>query len=196
MVVEASSCQPPVAMESTSNRSNQLPSLPIACPPSTMSFHSSENARHPAGYQAQDVQCKDLTTYRLHRLLANDPVVRGLFGQQCNIDAYDDEDSETIPLPSTRSIPTVVLLQNPTPSNMGEFSWRVGLIASTFNLMVIALAITSANPRVGRGGNLALAMLKVKALRLASAMPKVKALHLALALPKVMPKALKLPALP
>jgi lipopolysaccharide export system permease protein len=70
-----------------------------------------------------------------------------------------DEDSETIALPSTRAIPTVVLLQNPTPSNMGEFSWRVGLIASTFNLMVIALAITSANPRVGRGGNLALAML-------------------------------------
>ena len=70
-----------------------------------------------------------------------------------------NEDSETIALPSTRAIPTVVLLQNPTPSNMGEFSWRVGLIASTFNLMVIALAITSANPRVGRGGNLALAML-------------------------------------
>lgn len=99
MVVEAiaiASCQPPVAMESTSNRSNQLPSLPIACPPSTMLFHSSENARHPAGYQAQDVQCKDLTTYRLHRLLVNDPVIRSLFVQQCNIDAYDDEDSETI----------------------------------------------------------------------------------------------------
>ncbi|KAL3771393.1 hypothetical protein ACHAWU_004666 [Discostella pseudostelligera] len=61
-----------------------------------MSLHSSENARHPAGYQAPDVQCKELTIYRSHRLLANDPVVRGLFEHQYDIDAYDDEDRETI----------------------------------------------------------------------------------------------------
>jgi lipopolysaccharide export system permease protein len=50
------------------------------------------------------------------------------------------------------------LLQNPTPSNLGELAWRIGLAIAAFNLMVIALAITSANHRVGRGGNLALAL--------------------------------------
>ena len=34
----------------------------------------------------------------------------------------------------------------------------MGLVIASFNLLVIALAITSANPRVGRGGNFALAL--------------------------------------
>ena len=39
-----------------------------------------------------------------------------------------------------------------------ELSWRLGMALAAINLLVVALAVTSANPRVGRGGNLALAL--------------------------------------
>jgi lipopolysaccharide export system permease protein len=67
----------------------------------------------------------------------------------------DVKASELTPPKATH---TLGLLQNPTPSNLGELAWRVGLALAAFNLLVIALAITSANHRVGRGGNLALAL--------------------------------------
>jgi lipopolysaccharide export system permease protein len=58
----------------------------------------------------------------------------------------------------TKTINTLELLRNPTAVNLGELAWRLGLAIASFNLLVIALAITSANHRVGRGGNLALAL--------------------------------------
>jgi lipopolysaccharide export system permease protein len=61
--------------------------------------------------------------------------------------------------PPAKSISTLKLLQDPTPGNLGELGWRLGVAFSTFNVLIIALAITSANPRVGRGGNLAQALL-------------------------------------
>ena len=51
-----------------------------------------------------------------------------------------------------------LLLQKATPGNMGELAWRLGLATAAFNFLIIALAITSANHRVGRGGNLGLAL--------------------------------------
>lgn len=60
--------------------------------------------------------------------------------------------------PPPKATPTLRLLQNPTPNNLGELAWRLGLALAAVNLLVIALAVTSANPRVGRGGNLALAL--------------------------------------
>ncbi len=53
---------------------------------------------------------------------------------------------------------TLKLIQNPTTNNLGELAWRLGLAIASFNFLVIALAITSANHRVGRGGNLGLAL--------------------------------------
>lgn len=53
---------------------------------------------------------------------------------------------------------TLKLIQQPTPSNLGELAWRLGMAMAAWNFVVIALAITSANHRVGRGGNLALAL--------------------------------------
>jgi lipopolysaccharide export system permease protein len=53
---------------------------------------------------------------------------------------------------------TLTLIQQPTPSNLGELAWRLGMAMAAWNFVVIALAITSANHRVGRGGNLALAL--------------------------------------
>ncbi len=53
---------------------------------------------------------------------------------------------------------TLQLIQQPTPQNLGELAWRIGMAMAAWNFVVIALAITSANHRVGRGGNLALAL--------------------------------------
>ena len=53
---------------------------------------------------------------------------------------------------------TWALIQQPTPNNLGELAWRLGMAMAAWNFVVIALAITSANHRVGRGGNLALAL--------------------------------------
>ena len=64
-------------------------------------------------------------------------------------------ESEAIP---PKAISSWYLLNNPTQRNMGELAWRLGLMFAAFNLLIIALAITSANHRVGRGGNLALAL--------------------------------------
>jgi lipopolysaccharide export system permease protein len=58
-----------------------------------------------------------------------------------------------------KTISSLELMQNPTPGNLGELGWRLGVAFSAFNVIIIALAITSANPRVGRGGNLAQALL-------------------------------------
>ncbi len=60
--------------------------------------------------------------------------------------------------PPPKATHTLRLIQNPNPNNLGELAWRLGLALAAVNLMVIALAVTSANPRVGRGGNLALAL--------------------------------------
>ena len=54
--------------------------------------------------------------------------------------------------------PTLELLSNLTPANQAELSWRFGLILAAFNFMVIGVAVSSANPRVGRSGNLVFAL--------------------------------------
>jgi lipopolysaccharide export system permease protein len=68
------------------------------------------------------------------------------------------QDVKAAELKPAKATHSMVLLQNPTPSNLGELAWRIGLTIASFNFIVIALAITSANHRVGRGGNLALAL--------------------------------------
>jgi lipopolysaccharide export system permease protein len=50
------------------------------------------------------------------------------------------------------------LFNTPTQRNLGELAWRLGMSWAAVNLFILALTITSANPRVGRGGNLALAL--------------------------------------
>ncbi len=57
-----------------------------------------------------------------------------------------------------KAVNTLSLIQNPTPPYQGELAWRLGMTFAAMNLLVVALAVTSANPRVGRGGNLALAL--------------------------------------
>jgi len=68
------------------------------------------------------------------------------------------KDVKAAELTPPKAMNSVQLMRTPTPSNLGELAWRIGLAVAAFNLLVIALAITSANHRVGRGGNLALAL--------------------------------------
>jgi lipopolysaccharide export system permease protein len=56
----------------------------------------------------------------------------------------------------TRS--TLALLADRTPSNLGELAWRVGLALAALNFVVIAITVSSVNPRAGRSGNLVFAL--------------------------------------
>ena len=50
--------------------------------------------------------------------------------------------------------PTRVLLTDRNPENMAELSWRIGLALAAINCVLIAVAATRVNPRVGRSGGL------------------------------------------
>jgi lipopolysaccharide export system permease protein len=45
-------------------------------------------------------------------------------------------------------------LQNPTPWNISELEWRVGLPLSAFILALLAIPLSYVNPRAGRSLNL------------------------------------------
>ncbi len=57
-----------------------------------------------------------------------------------------------------RSRSTLRLLREPTPVHRAELAWRVGLALAAFNFVVMALALSSVNPRAGRSGNLVFAL--------------------------------------
>lgn len=60
-------------------------------------------------------------------------------------------------LPSkARSTPA--LLREPTPAHQGELAWRLGLALASINFVVIAITVSSVNPRAGRSGNLLFAL--------------------------------------
>lgn len=40
----------------------------------------------------------------------------------------------------------------------GELAWRIGMLLTAVNFVLLALNVSSANPRVGRSGNLLLAL--------------------------------------
>ncbi|MFD0667331.1 LPS export ABC transporter permease LptF [Ramlibacter sp. MAHUQ-53] len=65
--------------------------------------------------------------------------------------------SPRIELPAnTRS--TLTLLAEPTSANRAELAWRLGLVIATLNFVVIAITVSSANPRAARSGNLLFAL--------------------------------------
>ncbi len=53
-----------------------------------------------------------------------------------------------------RTLSTFALWRDPTPVNLGELAWRLGLAFAAFNLVMIAITVSSVNPRAGRSGNL------------------------------------------
>lgn len=56
----------------------------------------------------------------------------------------------------TRS--TLELVRQPTRANRAELAWRLGLAVAALNFVVLAITVSSANPRVGRSGNLIFAL--------------------------------------
>jgi len=57
-----------------------------------------------------------------------------------------------------RARPTLQLIAEPTPANLGELGWRIGLLFAGANFVLLALTLSNVNPRVGRSGNLLLAL--------------------------------------
>jgi lipopolysaccharide export system permease protein len=68
------------------------------------------------------------------------------------------QDVRTATVLPAKSVDTLSLMREQTRAYQGELSWRLGMTLAAINLVIIALAVTSANPRVGRGGNFALAL--------------------------------------
>ncbi len=50
------------------------------------------------------------------------------------------------------------LLAQPSPQAHAELAWRLGLVLCALNLVLVAVAISTGNPRAGRSGNVAFAM--------------------------------------
>jgi len=53
---------------------------------------------------------------------------------------------------------TFDLVIEPTLLNLGELAWRLGLALAALNFVVIAVTVSSVNPRAGRSGNLVFAL--------------------------------------
>jgi lipopolysaccharide export system permease protein len=69
----------------------------------------------------------------------------------------------TVPLGSPDTTPvktrsTFALLMDPSRANQAELAWRLGLALAAINFVVIAVTVSSVNPRAGRSGNLVFAL--------------------------------------
>jgi lipopolysaccharide export system permease protein len=53
---------------------------------------------------------------------------------------------------------TLDLVMQPTRAHLGELAWRLGLALATLNFVLIAITVSSVNPRAGRSGNLVFAL--------------------------------------
>lgn len=58
-----------------------------------------------------------------------------------------------------RAMSTLELLQSRNNSHRAELSWRLGLVFSAINFVVLALALAAVNPRAGRSSNVILVLL-------------------------------------
>ncbi len=61
--------------------------------------------------------------------------------------------------PTTKTTATLDLLRAPTPRNLAELSWRIGLPLSALILSLLAIPLSFVNPWAGRSMNLVLALL-------------------------------------
>ena len=57
-----------------------------------------------------------------------------------------------------RAKPTLQLLREPGDASRGELAWRIGMLLAAINFVLLALTVSSVNPRVGRSGNLLFAL--------------------------------------
>ena len=61
--------------------------------------------------------------------------------------------------PEAKLLSTRSLLKAPTRSSQSELAWRFGLALAAVNIVILALALSSVNPRGGRSGNLIFVLL-------------------------------------
>jgi lipopolysaccharide export system permease protein len=59
---------------------------------------------------------------------------------------------------NSRQTYTWQLIEQPTPANQAELAWRIGLLLTAINMVLLALALSAVNPRVGRSYHLGLAL--------------------------------------
>lgn len=60
---------------------------------------------------------------------------------------------------SAAALHTWDLWLKPTPVNKAELGWRLGLVLTSINLLLLGVAMTHANPRAAKGGQLMTALL-------------------------------------
>lgn len=60
---------------------------------------------------------------------------------------------------SPNNMPLWELMRKPTPENLGEIVWRVGIPLAALNLALLAIPLSFVNPRAGRANNLIFAIL-------------------------------------
>lgn len=53
---------------------------------------------------------------------------------------------------------TLDLINNPSPPNLSELSWRIGLIIASFNLSLAGILFPTSNQRLGKSGNFIFAL--------------------------------------
>ncbi|MBK6470122.1 MAG: LPS export ABC transporter permease LptF [Betaproteobacteria bacterium] len=58
-----------------------------------------------------------------------------------------------------RAVRTIELIRNPTPRNLGELTWRLGLFLGAANLLLLAIGLAATNPRRASNWNLLFALL-------------------------------------
>ena len=73
-------------------------------------------------------------------------------------EAYGTKISSNV-VPDTVFVPaaartTLALVREPTPTNLGQLAWRVGLVLAAINFVGLAIAAATSNPRAGRSGNM------------------------------------------
>jgi lipopolysaccharide export system permease protein len=60
---------------------------------------------------------------------------------------------------TSKNLPVWELVLNPTPANLGELLWRLGIPLAALNLALLAIPLSFVNPRAGRTNNLIFALL-------------------------------------
>jgi lipopolysaccharide export system permease protein len=69
-----------------------------------------------------------------------------------------DNNSTVADATPARARTTLALLPDSSNASRGELAWRIGMLLAAINFVLLALNVSSANPRVGRSGNLLLAL--------------------------------------
>lgn len=60
---------------------------------------------------------------------------------------------------SPRTLPVMDLVNDPSPQNLGELIWRIGIPLAALNLVILAIPLAFVNPRAGRTNNLIFALM-------------------------------------